>query len=58
LEQKIDEADITKNVVVALNITQAIVIAPDIAQSNVVKPRQQKIWILMNFLFLDTKSGF
>jgi hypothetical protein len=51
LEQKIDKADITKNVVVALNITQAIVIAPDIAQSNVVKPRQQKIWILMNFLF-------
>jgi hypothetical protein len=38
LEQKIDEADIAKDVDVAPNITQAIVVAPRITQPNVVEP--------------------
>jgi hypothetical protein len=38
LKQKIDEADIAKDVDVAPNITQAIVVAPIITQHNVVEP--------------------
>ncbi|KAK2359680.1 hypothetical protein QL285_085028 [Trifolium repens] len=38
LKQKIDEADIAKDVDVAPDITQAIVVAPRIAQPNVVEP--------------------
>jgi hypothetical protein len=38
LKQKIDEADIAKDVDVAPNITQAIVVAPRITQPNVVEP--------------------
>jgi hypothetical protein len=38
LKQKIDEADISKDVDVAPDITQAIDVAPEIAQPNVVEP--------------------
>jgi hypothetical protein len=38
LKQKIDETDITKDVVVTPDIIQAIVVGSDIAQSNVVEP--------------------
>jgi hypothetical protein len=38
LKQKIDEADISKDVDVAPDITQAIDVAPGIAQPNVVEP--------------------
>jgi hypothetical protein len=38
LKQKIDEAELSKDVDVAPDITQAIDVAPENAQPNVVKP--------------------
>jgi hypothetical protein len=38
LNQKSDEPDIGKDVVVAPNVTQDMIVGPDIAQSNLAEP--------------------